>query len=128
MDRINFTYNWNNKLSGKAFTTLRLKNPRYRIEETYEIYLKKGKEGFSFLCHATIVDIKDITLSGISEYIALLDTGYYARECKEIVRKMYSKSQPDWNRQLLSFILLKKTEPLNRKPAFETLELTGEHE
>ena len=105
MDRITFTYNWNNKLSGKIFTTLRLKNSKFRLDETYEIYLKKGK-GFVFLCHATIIDIRHIKLSAINEYIAGLDTGYSAHECKSLIQTMYKRINPDWNTQVLSFILL----------------------
>ena len=123
-----FSYNWNNKLSGKAFTTIRLKNFRFREEETYEIYLRKGKEGFAFLCHASIVAIRDFTLDDLSEYMALLDTGYYSRECKEIIRNMYSRYHLDWDRQLLSFILLKKSESVKHKSAIETLEFVGEPE
>ena len=126
MDRISFTYNWNNKLAGKAFTTIRLKNSKYRIGESYEICLKKGKMGFAFLFYATIIDIRDIKLSGITEFIALLDTGYSAVECKEIVQKIYSKSHLNWETQLLSFILLKKNERLVQKSPLETLVLTGE--
>jgi len=108
MDKINFSYNWNNKLAGVAFTTLRLKNPKYQVGTSYEICLKKGKSGFATLFVARIIDIKDIRLSGITEYIALLDTGYRASECKAIVRNIYSKSHLNWDTQLLSFILLRK--------------------
>ena len=42
MKTITFSYNWNNKLGRKAFTTIRLYNPnKYKIGETYNINLKK---------------------------------------------------------------------------------------
>jgi hypothetical protein len=107
MNRICFTYNWNNKLSGKIFTTIRLKNPKHQINETYEIFLKKGT-GFVFLCHATIMDIRHIKLSEINEFIAGLDTGYSAQECQDLIRTMYKSLKPDWDTQVLSFILLRK--------------------
>lgn len=123
MDQITFTYNWNNKLSGKIFTTLRLKNPKFRLDETYEIYLRKGK-GFVFLCHATIIDIRHIKLSAINEYIAGLDTGYSAHECKSLIQTMYKRINPDWNTQVLSFILLRKetSKKFNSQPASEYLQ------
>ena len=123
MDRINFTYNWNSKLSGKFFTTIRLKNPKFRIYETYEVYLRKGK-GFVFLCHATIIDIRYIKLSAINEFIAGLDTGYSAQECKNLIQTMYKRINPDWNTQFLSFILLRKetSKKFNSQPSPEYLQ------
>lgn len=123
MDRISFTYNWNNKLSGKIFTTIRLKNFKFRLDETYEIYLRKGK-GFVFLCHATIIDIRYIKLSAINEFIAGLDTGYSALECKNLIQTMYKRINPDWNTQVLCFILLRKetSKKFNSQPTPEYLQ------
>ena len=84
---INFSYNWNNKLNCKAFTTIRLKNVnKYQIGKEYNILLKK-----QLLKSAIIEDIKTIYFNQINEFIARVDTGYSAEETKNILKKMYSK-------------------------------------
>ncbi len=126
MDIIRFSYNWNNKLSGKYFTTIRLKDVRrFRHGETYEIHLRKGKES-QFLSVASIVGIRHIKITEINEFIAGLDTGYSAEECKEIIKRMYQVKNIDWNTQLLSFILLRKEEKIQIKSLIEQEELQPE--
>lgn len=97
---INFSYNWNNKLNCKAFTTIRLKNSnKYQIGKEYKILLKK-----ELLKPAIIEDIKTIYFNQINEFIARVDTGYSALETKNILKKMYSKI--NFETQPFSFILL----------------------
>lgn len=97
---INFSYNWNNKLNCKAFTTIRLKNVnKYQIGKEYNILLKK-----QLLKSAIIEDIKTIYFNQINEFIARVDTGYSAEETKNILKKMYSKINIET--QPFSFILL----------------------
>ncbi len=96
-----FSYNWNNKLDCKAFTTLRLHNPdRFKVGQTYRITLNK-----SYKKHAKIEDIKTLLLKNISDYIAYLDTGYSKEECQSIIRKIYPNK--NFEHQKLDFILLK---------------------
>lgn len=97
---INFSYNWNNKLNCKAFTTIRLRNAnKYQIGKEYNILLKK-----QLLKSAIIEDIKTIYYNQINEFIARVDTGYSAEETKNILKKMYSKINLET--QPFSFILL----------------------
>lgn len=97
---INFSYNWNNKLNCKAFTTIRLKNVnKDQIGKEYNILLKK-----QLLKSAIIEDIKTIYFNQINEFIARVDTGYSAEETKNILKKMYSKINLET--QPFSFILL----------------------
>jgi len=108
MEKINFNTNLNNKLAGKYFTTIRLKNThKFHYEETYKIYLKKGKES-KFLFLATLIDMREIKLNDINEFIAGLDTGYSSYECRNMIKTMYKKYDINWDVQLLSFILFKK--------------------
>jgi len=103
-NEINFNYNWNNKLAGKFFTTLRLKDEtRFHIGETYAIMLK-GKHVFD----ADIADIRHFYLKDINNFVAGLDTGYDAVECRKIITTMYKKSNINWDTRLLSLILFKK--------------------
>jgi len=102
MKDIKFSYNWNNKLNCFVFTTIRLENEsKYKIEETYNIYLKEN-----LIKTAQIIDIKTIYLHQINSYIALLDTGYSVAETKELFKKMYPTT--DFSKQKLSLILLKE--------------------
>lgn len=99
---IEFSYNWNNKLSCHAHTTLRLRNDsKYIIGQTYEETLKGRK-----LQDVTIVDIKYFTLNRLNNYIAFLDTGYDVLRCAEIIKTMYKKGNVNWETQELSLILL----------------------
>jgi hypothetical protein len=45
--------------------------------------------------------------SKINDYIALLDTGYPAAECQDLIRKMYKNKNINWDTQLIDFILLR---------------------
>ena len=99
--KINFSYNWNNKLGCKIFSTIRIYNPnKYQIGQEYKIELNKKP-----IKIASITDMKTIYLKDINEFIAGIDTGYSAFECKSILQKMYSKIQ-NLDKQPFSFILL----------------------
>lgn len=102
MDKISFSFNLNNKLDCKPFTTIRLLQPdKYRTGETYQITLKL-KEVFQ----AKIIEIKPFFLKDLNEFIAHLDTGYNKEECTEILKKMYPNV--NFQHKQLSLILLKK--------------------
>lgn len=101
LKRIDFNYNWNNKLGCNAFTTFRVFNPeKYILDEEYDIYLKN-----QFVCKAKIIRIKILKLNEINSFISYIDTGYSEEEFKEIVKKMY----PGADNKTFMFILLKKT-------------------
>lgn len=98
---IGFSYNWNNKLDCKAFTTLRLHNPKkYEIGCDYEIKLNDESLGT-----ATIVSIKSFKIDKLNEFITYLDTAYSPRKCEELIRRMYKNKNINWETQLLDFIL-----------------------
>lgn len=82
---INFSYNWNNKLDCKCFTTLRLSNHnKYRTGLEYEVHLKNQR-----IKNARIVEIKVFTLDKINEFISRIDTGYSKEETIKIINRMY---------------------------------------
>lgn len=96
-----FSFNWNNKIHCKAFTTLRLHQPnKYIVGNTYFIHLKGDP-----IKHAEIIAIKTILLKDINPFIAFIDTGYSVDECKKIIQRMYKNS--NWETQKIDFILLK---------------------
>ena len=103
-NEINFSQNWNNKLTGRYFTTLRLKDEsRFIIGEAYSILLLRHHITF-----ADIVDIKHLFLRDINEYVAGLDSGYSADEFRSMLIKMYKNHNVDWQRRQLSLILLRR--------------------
>lgn len=100
--QLKFTYNWNNKLDCVCFTTLRLSG---NWEEGMEVDVwLKGKDGWIAKGPAVILDKKTFHLNSINEFIARLDTGYSAEQCKTIVRKMYKKENPLMDLLLLKYV------------------------
>jgi len=102
MLELNFSYNWNNKLDCKAFTTLRLSD-RFSVGDKVQINLKKKEHS-----KGIIIDKRIIVLDNINNYIAYIDTGYDKEECKEILKKMYKNKDIDWETKPIFFYLIKK--------------------
>lgn len=103
-DEVNFSTNWNNKLSGTFFTTLRMKDEdRWQPGMIKKIFLQK-----KFLFCAEIIDIRHIWFDEINNFVAGLDTGYNAEQCQGIIRTMYKNKEVDWQKRKLSLILFRK--------------------
>lgn len=102
---LSFSYNWNQKLLGRRFTTLRMKSGKYTIGQVYEIQLKKEK-----MLDAVCIDLKELpSIYDIDEYSASLDTGYSKAECIGIVEKMYkNKTEVDLKSQPFYLVLLER--------------------
>lgn len=101
MRRIDFTYNWNNKLDCKCFTSIRVRNDKkFIIGENYMIFLND-----KFLSDATIVDIKNFKIENLNNFMAHIDTGYSIDQTIKILQKMYKEN---FDKQEYSFILFKK--------------------
>ncbi|MDR1155280.1 MAG: hypothetical protein LBL04_11280 [Bacteroidales bacterium] len=103
---LEFNENWNGKLNCKAFTTLRLRNDRkFYKGARFQVYLKKVYKGT-----ATVKSVSILTLDRINDFIAWLDTGYSAEECRDIILTMYKGrglfTKENEKRQELSFVLL----------------------
>ncbi len=85
MNLINFSYNWNGKLSTGVFTTLRLHNPgKYIVGNDYQIQLK-GKA----IAAATLISKFVVRLDQLTDYVCYLDTGYSKAETLTILQRMY---------------------------------------
>lgn len=100
MEKINFSYNWNNKLDCKYFTTLRL-TKKYNINDKIEISLKNKT-----ICKGTIIDKKAFGYNKINNFIAGIDTGYSVQETKDILKRMYKNV--DLESKLFYLYLIKK--------------------
>lgn len=102
MKKLNFSYNWNNKLNCNAFTTIRLYyDGRFNINDEYEITLKG--EHFKY---AKVVGIKTFKLPQLNDFMAYIDTGYDAQKTKDIIKKMYSNKFDDIDNVMFCYILL----------------------
>lgn len=85
LEEIKFSTNWNNKLDNKAFSTIRIYNPKkYIIGYYYKIILKE-----KYLFDAKIEYEKSFYINELTEAMALLDTGYFRNETIDILKKMY---------------------------------------
>lgn len=98
--RLDFSYNWNGKLFGRFFTTLRVSR-RYQVGETYDVYLNGTK-----LYQVHVNDIRDIKIEKLNEWVARLDTGYSLKETRQILDRMYKKV--NWKVTFLRIILLER--------------------
>jgi hypothetical protein len=100
---LEFSDNYNNKLNCKAFTTLRLRNDRkYYPGAKFRIQLKGTYKGT-----AIVKAVSHFNIDRINDYIAFLDTGSSAQECRQIIKNFYKKSVTiNWDRQDIAFILL----------------------
>ncbi len=82
---IRFSYNWNNKLENRAFTTLRRHNPgKYIVGQRYKIELKGKPQGI-----ATLTEKRVLKLNELNEFICYLDTGYNQTETTDVIKRMY---------------------------------------
>ena len=82
---INFSYNCNNKLDNKAFTTIRLHNPnKYIVEKEYNILLNEIPKGV-----AVLQDKRTFGIIKLTDFICYLDTGYNQIQTINMLKRMY---------------------------------------
>lgn len=97
MNKLNFSYNWNNKLGCKCFTTIRIQNTKYKIGSIHEVFHKKERLGI-----AEVVALRELRIRDLNEFVCRIDTGYSLEETKKILRRMYKNA----DRELYNFVLL----------------------
>jgi len=97
---IDFFRNWNGKLFCEAFSTIRLKNDRYKVGERYDITLNDQWCG-----DAEIVHLVDFKLSQMKESMSYLDTGFGVRETIEQLLSIYGN---DVLNETFTYIVLKR--------------------
>lgn len=105
LQELHFVQCWNLKLTCFNYTTIRLTD-KYKIGEEVRVFLNGHH-----VHNAVIVAKTKTKLDAINEFVARLDTGYSAQECKEILRKMYSKYNVNWDTQPLTIYLLNSNIP-----------------
>jgi len=103
---LNFSYNWNNKLYNKAFTSIKLYNPnKYIINNLYKVNLKGN-----YLFTAKIIDLKIILAKDINNFIAYIDTGYSKEEVINILSKIYKNNTDILNTKFHLLLLVRLEE------------------
>lgn len=122
MNKLIFSYNWNNKLDGKRYTTLRLHNPKYKTGEIFEIFLGKR-----FKHKARIVEVRCMHLSELTEMQASLDTGYSRQETLKIIRTMYKNKSLNVDKEVFVLVLFEvlKEHELQEQKKLEMGKLGG---
>ena len=99
---IPFSYNWNNKLDCKAFTTIRIySHDNHRPGTSVNAVLKGISKGVG-----KIMNVKTFLLKDLNDFMAYLDTGYNTAECQKIIKTMYPNL--NFDTKLLAFILIVK--------------------
>ena len=108
MNKLTFSFNWNNKLDCNAFTTIRLRNDNkyYKGAKFITELIYKGQ--VTNKGDVMVEEVKHFKIDKINEFVALLDTGYSRVDCIKTIQTMYKNIVPDWNKQDLSLILLVK--------------------
>lgn len=93
MKSVKFNRNWNNKLSCKYFTTLRVHNPsKYETGSTHRIrLLVKSTGSFVTVGQARVMNVRRHSLLSLDDYICGLDTGLSLVD----TRKLISEAYPD---------------------------------
>lgn len=103
METVKFSYNWNNKLNCKAFTTLRLHNPRKYIPGV-QYLITDGKHQFV----AVLKTLRTFGINHLNDFVCHIDTGYDRQQTISILRRMYPKM--DLDTTLFDYCLFVKVE------------------
>lgn len=101
-DKLEFSYNWNNKLDCTYFTTLRLSS-RFKEGDVVEIWHQKLFKG-----EGRVIKKRGIGLKDISDIMAYLDTAYNAEETRAIIKKTYPTIK-NWDTTPIYYYLIEKT-------------------
>ena len=103
-NEINFIRNWNNKLTGGSFTSIRPKDVnRWHEGETYAILLNRHHIATAELVSANHLFLKDIT-----EQDARIDSGYGVHEFIPMFKRLYAKENIDFEKRMVSVLTFTK--------------------
>ncbi|MDI1233158.1 MAG: hypothetical protein PSX81_02625 [bacterium] len=128
MKNIDFTTNWNGKLSAKCFTTIRLKSEKYVLGEEYLVTMKSNLRGFLIkkmysnqpvdkaerfiiIGKFKIIQIESITWEQMMKpstgmnRVFLMDTGYEQKSAVGIFSKMYANEIATLGNTAIFYIL-----------------------
>lgn len=108
-NKVRFSFNWNNKLENKAFTTIRIHNEsKYIAGNDYDIELNNKPKGVALL-----KEKRTINISQLNDFICYLDTGYNRDETIAMLQRMYKHI--DLKRTFLYLCLFVYIKPNNKE-------------
>jgi len=107
MEKIEFTYNWNNKLDCRSFSTVRLANSKkYVLLDDYQVYLKtKGNGPDIYKGLAKLQHIRRFNLFEVTPDITFLDANLNIFEFQKLLTTMYKNKLVDFRTQPLYFMI-----------------------
>jgi hypothetical protein len=107
MKKINFSYNWNNKLECKSFSTVRLENPeKYQLLELFEVVLKtKKNEPEIKKGIARLQVVNSFYLDKVTPGMSFLDANLPVIDFIKLVQTMYKNKGIDFKKKKLSFLV-----------------------
>lgn len=118
-DTIKFSYNWNNKLENKAFTTIRIHNrKKYIPGKLFDIELNGISKGTALL-----KEKRTINPGQLNDFICYLDTGYNSRETLQILERMYPNMNIHSTLFDLCLLVYEKPNDKEAKPMQTSLKL-----
>jgi hypothetical protein len=107
MKKLEFSYNWNNKLDCRSFSTVRLANPnKYQLLELYEVIQHNGKN--KPVLKRGIARLQAITpfyLDKVTPGITFLDTNLPKIDFIKLVKTMYKNKNIDFNKKRMYFLI-----------------------
>lgn len=104
---VRFLKNWNNKLTGDYFTSIRLRGEKYRRGNTLKLLL--WERGFyRTLGQVRVVEAKPLRLHQITPYISYLDAGMDVDRTKDMLYHMYRERVQDVNEADFVLVLFEK--------------------
>lgn len=96
-ERLNFSYNWNNKLDNKCFTTIRCVDwNKYRAGKVKRVFLNN-----TFIKSVEIIEIRVFKLLELNEWFASIDTGYSRSETIDILCRMYKLDKSSTQKEFM---------------------------
>lgn len=104
MEKLTFSYNWNNKLNCNSFSTIRIYNPAKHFIGNKLTVQAKGFDNFN----VEIVGVTPFYLSMLNDSMAYIDTAYNSAKCTDIIMSMYKNTKVDFTKSKLVFVILKK--------------------
>jgi hypothetical protein len=122
MKKIEFSYNWNNKLNCKSFSTVRLENPKkYKLLDIYEVILKtKGNSPDISKGLVRLQAIHNFYLHEVSPAISFLDANLSTIDFQKLVITIYKNKNVNFHMLKMSFLVfqylpIKESEKLQMK-------------
>lgn len=104
---VRFLKNWNNKLTGDYFTSIRLRGEKYCRGNTLKLLLwERGI--YRTLGQVRVVEAKPLRLHQITPYISYLDAGMDVDRTKDMLYHMYRERVQDVNEADFVLVLFEK--------------------